>query len=129
MPALVYERAGDVLRSTEPTSSIDMYDAAVAAGRSADDLRGARSRAALAAGRVEEAVAFAGTAGAAWAHLGQPDLAADCYLAADAPALAVLPLVAAGRLDDATAARARPPRRPTPTPSGSSPTLRWRGRR
>ena len=102
---VVYERAGDVLRSTEPTSSIDMYDAAVAAGRSADDLRGARSRAALAAGRVEEAVAFAGTAGAAWAHLGRPDLAADCYLAADAPALAVLPLVAAGRLDDANAAR------------------------
>ena len=103
---VVYERAGDALRSTEPVSSIEMYDAAVAAGRSGDDLRGPRARAALAAGRVEEAVAFAGTAGAAWAHLGRPDLAADCYLAADAPALAVLPLVAAGRLDDANAARA-----------------------
>jgi DNA-binding CsgD family transcriptional regulator len=107
--AVVFERAADALRTTAPARSLDLYDAAVAAGRPADELRGARARAALAAGRVEEAVTFAGTAGAAWAHLGRPDLAADAYLSAHAPALAVLPLVAAGRLDAARAARATAP--------------------
>jgi DNA-binding CsgD family transcriptional regulator len=53
--------------------------------------------------------------GAAWAHLARPDLAADCYLASGPDALlAVVPLVAAGRLEEAEEVLTAAPGAPEP---------------
>jgi DNA-binding NarL/FixJ family response regulator len=120
---LAYERAGDALRRSDPAEAARLYERAVAAGRAERPLAVRRVAVTLAAGHAEAAVSLASTArrdhpdlddaertelgrlsGAAWAHLGRPDLAASCYLDAGAGRLlAVLPLLATGDASRAAA--------------------------
>jgi DNA-binding CsgD family transcriptional regulator len=112
----VFERAGDAARRSVPGRAADLYARAAAAGRPAQQLVTRRVAALVAAGHAEAAVQLAATAlrdhpdlgageraelarlcGAAWAHLGRPDLAASCYLDAGAgELLAAVPLLVAG---------------------------------
>lgn len=118
------ELAADALAATAPAVALDLYAAAIAAGRPDTALAARRAAAALAAGRPDEAVTLAvqappsdgagaearrRVAGAAWSQLASPDLAADCYTHLDGDRhLAVVPLVAAGRIDDARQLLAEP---------------------
>jgi DNA-binding CsgD family transcriptional regulator len=103
-----YERAADALLAEAPAEALELFDAAIRAGRPAAPLGPRRAVAALAAGRPEQAVTLAhpsapSSAGAGWAHMGAPDLAGQCYASADGDdrVLAVLPLLAAGRTVEA----------------------------
>jgi DNA-binding CsgD family transcriptional regulator len=112
----VYARAADATRRSAPDHAADLYRRAVAAGRPARDLATRHAAALVAAGHAEAAVQLvaavrrdhpgldadehaelARLSGAAWAHLGRPDLAASCYLDAGAgQLLAAVPLLVAG---------------------------------
>jgi DNA-binding NarL/FixJ family response regulator len=96
--AHLYEIAATSLSRDDPANASALYDRAIAAGRHAAPLAAGRAQAALAAGFPERAVTIArdalapGTApdrarlltttGAAWMHLGRPDLAVASFLAA-----------------------------------------------
>jgi DNA-binding CsgD family transcriptional regulator len=100
-----FEAAAVALGADSPADVVALCDAAVRAGRPAAPFAARRAAAALAARRPDLAVTLVddgAVAGAAWAHLAEPDLAAACYLRADDDRLlAVLPLLAAGRVDEA----------------------------
>jgi DNA-binding CsgD family transcriptional regulator len=116
----LFEAAASALAVAAPAEAVGLHAAALRAGRPAGPLAGVRAAALLAAGRAREAVALAAdspdasgaarVAGAGWAHLGVPDLAAESYLATDASrVLAVVPLLAAGRPADSADLLCDPP--------------------
>ncbi len=114
----LFERAADDLSADRPDEAEELYEAAIAAGASAEALAAKRARAALSAGRPEQALLLVrstpsnqgdrqemqAVVGAAWAHLARPALAADALgEAGPARVLAAVPLVAAGRVEEARA--------------------------
>jgi DNA-binding NarL/FixJ family response regulator len=96
--ALLYEVAAGGMGREDPATALALYDRAIAAGRPAAPMAAGRAQAALAAGLPERVVTIAreelssGTAtervhllalaGAAWMHLGRPELAMASFLAA-----------------------------------------------
>ena len=121
--AEVYRQAGELTRFTDPAAALAWFDDATEAGA---------ELAAVAAGRAEAGALlgmpldvdlpvppggearFARLAGAAAAHDGRADRAADLLLAAG-PLLAVPVLVGTGRLDEARAATRDPNGTPAAT--------------
>ncbi|MGQ0824589.1 MAG: helix-turn-helix transcriptional regulator [Actinomycetota bacterium] len=134
----LYEAAAGRLESSDPRAALEMLDRALAAGRAEIALRGARARTALAAGDPGLAVALADAeaaatagverafaqaiAGAAWAHLGRPDLAAASLLAAARTNTADHELAALAAVAAAATGSRGPFERsePTPPPAGAA---------
>ncbi|HWM02346.1 MAG TPA: hypothetical protein VNP92_08395, partial [Actinophytocola sp.] len=111
--AEIFRRAGEVSRFADPAAALAWFDDAADAGADPADVTAGRAEASALLGlpvdvdprteRPEVADRLARLAGAAAAHDGRAERAADTLLTA-APALAVPVLVGVGRLDQARAA-------------------------
>ncbi len=125
--ALAHE--GDRLVDEQPSHAAELYDAAVACGGSADDLRPRRARAAFAAGDLDEAArvvdevepvaALADLSAAVWAARGQMGHAHSVYTTLDASAPgAVIAAFAVGDTSPVEATEPSGARRTAPTTLG-----------